>query len=123
MDCESLQQELAKKENNGEAIAAALLEDLSLIPDVIVGLSSSNGPIRFKCAKILSLISGAKPESLYARFDFFNNLLGSDSNIIKWNAIDIIGNLAAVDTENRFNRIFARYYRLLTEGSLITSRT
>jgi hypothetical protein len=116
-----LQQELAKKGNNGQTIASALLEDLSLASDVIAGLSSTNGPVRFKSAKILSIISEAKPESLYSHFDFFNTLLGSNSNIIKWNAIDIIGNLVIVDAENRFERIFARYYGLLNEGSLITS--
>jgi hypothetical protein len=117
----SLQIELAKKENNGQQIAAGLLKDTSQIPDVIAALSSSIAVVRFKCAKILNIISRVRPELLYPHFDLFADLLGSKSNVIKWNAIDIIGNLAAADPEGRFDLIFNRYYGLLAEGSLITS--
>jgi len=121
MNRESLQLELEKKENNGERIADAILKKPNLTPGVITGISSSSPTVRFKCAKILRLISEARPEVLYPYFDFFENLLNNENNIIKWNATDVIANLATVDSENKFNRIVTRYYGLLNEGSLITA--
>jgi hypothetical protein len=121
MNSASLQRKLNEKENNGEQITEAILEDPSLIAEVMAGISTAKSTVRFKCAKILSLISATKPDTLYATFDFFANLLDSENNILKWNAIDILANLAAVDVEDKFDRIFTKYYGLLNEGSLITA--
>jgi hypothetical protein len=118
---EFLQRELEKKGNNAEQIAEKVLQKLSLIPEVLLGISSASSTVRFKCAKILSIISQAKPDVLYSNFEFFENLLDSKNNIIKWNAIDIIANLTKVDDGNKFDCIFNKYYKLLNEGSLITA--
>jgi hypothetical protein len=49
-------------------------------------------------------------------------LLDSENNILKWNAIDIIANLTRVDSYNKFDRLFKKFYgALLYEGSLITA--
>jgi hypothetical protein len=58
---------------------------------------------------------------LYPHFDFFGNLLDSQHRVIKWNAIFILANLAAVDSENRLDAFFDRYYRHLWDGDLITA--
>ena len=68
------------------------------------------------------MISATKPGTLYPYFDLFANLLDGENNILKWNAMDILANLAAIDVENKFDCIFShRYYDLLEEGSLITA--
>jgi len=48
-------------------------------------------------------------------------LLDSPINIFKWNAIDIIANLTAADTADKFSPLFIKYYGLMEEGSLITA--
>ncbi len=87
---------------------------------LIEGLSSTQPRVKFKFAKILRIVSKEKPKLLYPRFEFFANLLDSPNSILKWNAIDIIGNLVAVDLDNKFESLFPRFYGLLNEGSLIT---
>ncbi len=121
MNSESLQKELARRTNNGNNIASSVLKNLDLIPDVVKGISSSSPTVRYKCIKVLRIISEASPESLYSYYDYFQTLLDSKSNILKWNAIDIIANLTAADSEDKFNQTFTKYYGLLNEGSLITS--
>ena len=43
---------------------------------------------------------------------FFVNLLSSDNTYHKLSAIRIIANLTKIDTENKFEKIFNRYYDL-----------
>ena len=67
------------------------------------------------------MISEKKPEILYPSMDFFVNLLDSKNNILKWNAMDIIANLTVIDTDNKFNGLFKKFYGYLHDGSLITA--
>jgi hypothetical protein len=92
-----------------------------LVAIIIKGIETKDAATKYKCLKILSLISAQNPGVLYPYFEVFANLLESPQNIFKWNAIDITANLVVVDTANKFARIFSRFYGLLEEGSLITS--
>jgi hypothetical protein len=121
MDNLLFQEELKKKEDNVNLIVEMILRDLQLIRNTLYGISSTDTTVRYKCAKTLSLLSEKKPAILYPYFDFFEKLLGSDNNIIKWNAIDIIANLTEIDTERKFEKLFDRFYGLLDQGSLITA--
>lgn len=112
-------EELAK--NKPEDLAEKTARDSSLLLEVLDGVSSSNSRVKFKCAKVLTLISKDKPQKLYPKIDFFIKLLDSKNQILKWNAIDIIGNMVSVDVEKKFERIFGKFYGLLQEGSLITA--
>jgi len=73
------------------------------------------------CDKILRLISEKAPTLLYAQFGFFANNLDSDNNFFKWGAIHILANLAAVDAENKFERIFDKYFAPISGPVLITA--
>lgn len=92
-----------------------------LIAIIVKGIEAKDAATKYKCLKILSLVSAQNPGLLYPYFEVFTNLLNSPQNIVKWNAIDIIANLVPVDSENKFASIFYRFYALLEEGSLITS--
>lgn len=121
MDNLLFQNELKKKEDNVDLIVEMILQDLHLVRDTVYGVSSADTRVRYKCAKTLRMLSERKPAIFYPYFDFFEKLLGSDKNIIKWNAIDIIANLTEIDTEKKFEKVFDRFYGLLDEGSLITA--
>ena len=118
---EYLLSELKKKSNNTDLIVELILQDLSLIRDLIYGISSAETTVKFKCAKVLRELSKVKPELLNPYFEFFNKLLDNPNNIIKWNSMDIIANLTEIDTERKFEEIFDKYYSFLNEGSLITA--
>jgi hypothetical protein len=110
--------ELAK--NKPEDLAERARRDSVLLATVFEGVSSSDPKLRFRSAKILNLMSQKEPGKLYPKIDFFINLLDSDS-ILKWNAIDVMANLASKDVNGRFEEIFGKFYGLLQEGSLITA--
>ena len=112
---------IGKREVKAEDIAEEIIANPDFLPEILYGISSETARIRFKSAKILRTISEKDPNKLYSKIDFFVNLLDSKNKIIKWNAMDIIANLTIVDTENRFDEIFDKYYGFLNDGVLITA--
>jgi hypothetical protein len=119
MKISSLLAELAR--NKPEDLAERARRDSVLLATVFEGMSSSDPKLRFKSAKILNVMSQKEPGKLYPKIDFFINLLDSDNSIVKWNAIDVVANLASTDVEGRFEEILGKFYGLLQEGSLITA--
>ena len=113
-------EKLWKKEIKAEDIAKNVTKDPGLLPEIFNGISSKNSRIKFKSAKILRVISEKNPEILYSKMDFFINLLDSENKILKWNAIDVIGNLTSIDSKNKFDKIFKKYYSFLSTESMIT---
>ena len=111
---------LGKNEIITDELIKYVKKDFSLIPMIINGVYSQNPRIKFGCAKTLSKISETHPEKLYKEIDFFINLLDTENKIIKWNAIDIIANLNLVDSKNKFDDIFSKYYGFIDADSMVT---
>jgi len=112
---------LACKEIKPDDLAAEVIADPKLLNDIFRGILSDKAGVRLGCAKIARIASEKDPKNVYKKMDFFIELLDSDNNIIKWNAMDVIGNLAMVDTQGRFERIFNKYYEMLNDESMITA--
>lgn len=116
-----LLQQIAQEEANKESIADRIITTSKLLPEVLEGLSSDKPNIKYGCAKILNIISEKEPEILYPKIDFFINLLDNHNKILKWNAILIIANLTAVDTKNKFEEIFDKYFAPISGPVMITA--
>jgi hypothetical protein len=112
---------IGRKESDKEKITNRILKNPQLLSYVLEGLNSKTATIKYSCLKILRLISEQKPEILYPKFDFFINLLNSDNSFMKWGAIYIIANLTVVDSNNKFEKIFNRYFSPIPGPVLITS--
>ena len=119
MSGSKLQQEIAKKDTDLEKIAEKALKKPELLSEVLEGLGSDKARIKYGCEKVLRLISEKRPEILYPRIDSFISLLDSDNNFLKWGAIHTIANLAAVDSEEKFEGIFDRYFAPIPGPELI----
>ncbi|NIM60020.1 MAG: hypothetical protein GTO16_13930 [Candidatus Aminicenantes bacterium] len=113
--------EVSKKEINAEILAKKVIKNPRSLPDIMEGFLSDAANIRFKSAKILVLISKEKSELLLPYFNFFAGHLGNKNTILKWNAMDVISNLAPADSEKKFDKLFKKFYSMLYEGSLITA--
>lgn len=85
------------------------------------GLGAKAAGIKYGCAKVLRVISDTNPELLYPRFDLFADFLDGDNKIMQWQAIYVIANLASVDSRNRFDKIFDRYFSPIPGPVLITA--
>lgn len=83
-------------------------------------LKSSDPKIKYGYSKQLVLESEENPQSLYPYFDFFVEMMNNPNTILGWNAIDIIGNLSAVDKDNKISDVANILINKLHGGNLIT---
>ena len=84
-------------------------------------LSSTDAKIKYACAKQAIAISKGNPSELYTDFDFFTELLDSPNNILKWTAIQVIGNLSQVDKKKQVDTLLPRIIDFLKLEKLITA--
>jgi hypothetical protein len=117
----SFDAELATWDLNAAKISADIAANKIALETVFQGISSRLPRVRFGCSKALLLLSGKHPDLLYEKIDRFVRLLDSENRILKWTAIAILGNLAAVDAGRRLKSLQRRLYDCLDCGELITA--
>jgi len=111
--------DMGKKSIDIESVAEEAIKDDAVLAELLGGILSKKETIRYNSFKVLLLISEEHPELLCSRWDFFAGLLESDNTSHKYIAIYIIANLARLDKENNFEKIFDKYYNLLDDKSVI----
>lgn len=102
-------------------IARAVARTPADIPALVEGLGARKAAIKFGCEKVLRSLSELNPRLVYPYFDTFVRLLDCDNNFLKWGAIVTLSHLAAVDSQRRFERIFAKYYAPITGPVMVTA--
>ena len=114
---------LREKGNRGsEEVAKMVIKNNELIQELIEGVSSQNKRVKNASIKALAIISREEPKLLYPYCRFFIDLIDSADKILKWNAIDIVGNLSYVDSDNLLTlRILKKYFALLSNEAMITA--
>lgn len=118
---EDIADELNQKEDHSKDIAEKAVTNPQLISILLNLISSDVARIKFRSIKVLNIISGKNPEILYPRVDFFIELLDTGNKVIMWNAMDILANLSAVDSQEKIEYIFEKFYGLLSDESMITA--
>jgi hypothetical protein len=102
-----------------EAVSEMALKDEKVLQELLNGVLSKKDAVRYSSFKALNLLSEKHPERLYGKWDLFADLLTSDNTHQKYIAIYILANLAKVDSESKFEKIFDVYYGLLRDKSVI----
>jgi hypothetical protein len=87
----------------------------------LADLQSDRAEVKYCCAKNLIAIAKENPGRLYPHIDTFVKLLDGDNNVLKWTAIQVIGNLARVDKEKNVDRLISKLVGFLNAGKLITA--
>jgi len=82
-------------------------------------LESEKADVKYGAAKALRQISEERPEDLYPHFDDFLRLFEGENTILRWGATRILGNLAAVDGEDRLEKVFDRYFAPISGHEMI----
>ena len=121
MKNDNLLDKIATKGSDKEAIANDIADNPTHITEVIEGLNSKKAPVKFGCGKVLRILSEQHPEALYPHIDIFIKLLDSDNNIMKWEGIHVIGNLACIDKNKKIDTILTRYLKPIEGPVLITA--
>ena len=112
---------LDKKNIDIKAVAKKALKDDKLLAELLDNLWSKKETIRYNSHKVLSQISEEQPQTLYSYWDHFVKFLGSDNTYHKLSAIILLANITKVDRENKFEKIFNKFYGLLNDKSFITA--
>lgn len=111
----SLLSDLSKKSINVESMAKSALKDKKILSELLENILGKKEILRFNSFKVLLLISEEHPKVLYPRWDFFAQFLSSDNAYYKYIGIYIIANLTRVDTKDKFEKMFNKYYNLLDD--------
>lgn len=107
--------DLSKKDVDMESVVNLALESEDYLLELIGNLRSKKETIRFNSSRALHLISQQNPDVLYSLWDFFFELIEGDNTYWKCSGIPIIANLTRVDKENKFERMFERYFGLMND--------
>ncbi len=100
-------------------MAERAIKDEKPISELLEALKSKDDTKRYSSFEVLLRLSKQQPELLYPRWDFLAEMLDSDNAYWKLIAVRLIANLTRVDTENRFERIFDKYYNLLSDSVIV----
>jgi hypothetical protein len=113
--------DISKKSISVESIANKIIKENKLIDDLIDNSASDKAAVKYKCLKVLTLLSEQKPSILYPEWNFFVKLLDNKNSFLRTIGVTIIANLTNIDTENKFENIFEKYYSLLEDKSMINA--
>jgi hypothetical protein len=111
--------ELSDKNMDVETMAKKAIKDVGILSELLDNLKTKNETVRYNCSKVLNFISEENPEVLYTRWDVFVEFLTSDHTYWKLSVIPLLANLTRIDTEDKFDRIFDKYFSLLNDKSMI----
>jgi hypothetical protein len=114
-----LLKQLSSPRVNVERLAGAVIKQPASIPAIINAVDSSSARGRFAAAKVLRLVSERAPHRLYRHYEALLAILDSDNAILRWNAIQIIANLAPVDHQERIERMLDRFLHPIYEDEMI----
>lgn len=93
-----------------ELRAREAVADDAVFSEILQGVLSKNDEIRSRNFETLVYISNRYPQSLYLKWDFLASLLDSTNHFHRNIAINLLSNLTTVDTDNKFEPIFDRYF-------------
>jgi len=115
-----------RKDADVKKLADKALKDKKALLEMLESLLSEKktkndhcGAVKYNCLKALWILSEDNPEVLYPKWDFFVELFDNNNTYLRFLAVCVIANLTKVDTENKFEKTFNRYYKLLRDKSTI----
>ena len=102
-----------------QAIATRVVGMPEGIDALFEGLGSKTAPVKYGSAKVLRMVSEQAPDLLYPWWDSFVRLLENDNAFLRWDSTQILGNLAAVDREDKLEGVLHRFFAPLLGQEMI----
>lgn len=84
-------------------------------------MSEPSGTARFEAGKALSATAAKDSHRVYPHFDAIRALMQSDCKIVRWNAMQILTRLAAVDDEHKVDAIVDDLLAMIRGTNLISA--
>ncbi|MBN1592852.1 MAG: hypothetical protein JW941_06345 [Candidatus Coatesbacteria bacterium] len=104
-----------------EQLVDHIIDNPGEIKVLVNAIETLKGNLRYAAEKLIRLTSEREPALLYPHFDFFVSLLDSENSFLKWGAIITLSNLASVDEEDKFSRIFDKYYSYVRGPNVVSA--
>jgi len=89
------------------------------ISELLGALKSKDDAERYGSFEVLLDLSEKNPASLYPHWDFLAEMLDSKNAYRKLIAVRLLSRLTRADSENRFEKIFDKYYNLLNDSVIV----
>jgi len=115
--------DLSKKKINIRNLATKALADKELLAKLLENMRVKDCNVRFNSFKALLEISTSHPKVLYPKWDYFVELLFSKNTYERYQAIFLISNLVSVDKQKKFDKLFDKYFGILSEKVTIVPAT
>lgn len=112
---------LNEKEIDIKKVAKKARGDNKYLAELIENLISKNENVRYNSFKVLVLISEYEPKMLYPSWEFLAKLLKSKNTYHRSSSAHHIANLTVADINNKFEKIFDKYYDLLDESVILAA--
>jgi hypothetical protein len=116
---DSIASQLSAPGANFPAIAAGVVRMPEGIDALFEGLGSKTARVKYGSAKVLKRVSEQAPELLYPWWDSFMRLLEDENAFLRWGAAQILGNLAAVDREDKLEAVLDRFFAPISGPEMI----
>lgn len=84
-------------------------------------MAGAPGTARLNAARAVLVTAEKDPARVYPHLEEIAGLLRSDSRVIRWNAILILGLLADVDVQRRLDRYIDEYLAWISAGNLVSA--
>ena len=117
----ALLRQIGRKGVDLEKAARRIGRNPGLVPETVKGLDAEQADVKYRCAKVLRILSAQKPEALYPHIDTFIRLLDRPNRILTWEGLHVIGNLAATDRKAKVDRIIAKYLSPISGAVMVSA--
>jgi hypothetical protein len=120
MDVERLLRDKGNKA--AEELVSRAADDQRVLAEVVTHATSSVKRVKNGAAKTLKILSEVRPDLLVSRLQDFIQLMDAEDTIVRWIAMDVVGNLAELDRQNVLNmRTLRVFLARISDPALVTA--
>ena len=94
-------------------------DSAAYVPDIVVGIRDGKGKAQAGCAELASLVSEQNAEVLWPHCDLFAGNLSARQPVVRWEAVCVLGNLAALDAGRELVPCIPDIEAQLTHASIV----
>jgi hypothetical protein len=115
--------EISKKNIDIDKFVQLAIEDGSIRKQIISNLiSNTDIMIYYNCYLFIAAASKLRPDLFYDDWDVLVQLFDNKNSYQRNYGLEIIANLTKVDSEDKFKKIFKKYYYHLNHEKFLTRR-
>ncbi|MBU1075039.1 hypothetical protein KJ705_03085, partial [Patescibacteria group bacterium] len=109
------------KQKRIELLVKKTIKEPKIIAVACEVMETESSAVKFGAEKVIRLVSEKDPKLVYPYFDRLVKMTKHENSFLKWGAYLTLANLAAVDKKNKFEKVFAEYFKPITGPQMVTA--